>query len=202
MKYPLSRGALIALQSLLVAIFCESTQAADIQDWLGRASDIAVVMVKEGRLISGRGAVSCGIKYELEIEQLIRGRQVEIKTIVTDASLVVGGRYLLVMATSAPWASREFATDVPVVADRFDRSTCESEDAATRVRSAELRPIERNLLTHQDWVAFPPQVFGPSPEVRRVSDMDRIDLVAHRIEWPTVSFVDYFSLADVIATTR
>lgn len=190
---------------LLVACACEYPHAiaADLSDWLHRTTFVAVVKVMEGRQVnSDKYNDACRFKYILQIETLIRGSQRSVQTILSDASLEIGSRYLLAAALDSPWNSRAFATDVPTLDQSKNQELCRSRSEIMLVRSAELRPIEKQLYSGKDWVAFPPHIFTTSSRWHSVSDVDRICLSGDRIEWPSIPFYDHYLLSEIISSMR
>lgn len=176
--------------------------ATDLSDWLRRATFVAVVEVMEGRQVnSDRDNDACRFKYVLQIETSVRGPKRSTQTILSDASLEIGSRYLLAAALDSPWNSRVFATDVPTLDQSKNHESCRSRSKTMLVRSAELRPIQRQLYSGQDWVAFPPEIFDEM-KFHPVRDIDRIRLSAHKIEWPSIPFSDHYLLSEIIASMR
>lgn len=203
----------ISARWLFAALLLSSVdgRAASAGQWMNRATHIAVVTVVRGRLIADAPHRACSFEYEIGIERDFRNAS-SIRRILTDAQLKLGGEYLLVVADTAPWAAREFATDVPIPPSETEepRACATHMRGAWIVRSAELRPIRAgglpavppaSLLSNL-WVAFPPSVLSSSRSLTRVSDVDRVALADHRIGWPPVEMSEYFLLQHLIGLLR
>lgn len=187
--------------SLQLSFFvdCRLAMADGLASWLSHATTIAIIDIQQGRVLSSGDAYDeCKFQYEIHIEQLFRPAKSSLKMIVSDAQLEIGSRYFLATAQNDQWNNRIFVTDVPDTSSKDGPRGCKSFDSKNIVRSAELRPIERNQLTGEDWVSFPPDIFPHPSEVNPVRDMERIELVTHRIEWPTVPFFDHFRLKEIV----
>lgn len=185
---------------ILSALFSANSDAQSLSEWLGRANEVAIIKIIDGRVTSDQDGSPCQYTYGVMVERSVRGQA--RNTIVTDAALSLGQRYLLVVAKDVPWENREFANDVPQF-DWGDLSLiCDGIDASDFVRSAELRPIEQNYLAGKEWVAFPQFAFQGSPGFVGVRDSERMEIVGSGIDAPSVQGFDYFLLTDLISLVR
>lgn len=185
---------------ILSALFSANADTQSLSEWLGRANEVAIIKIIDGRVASDQDGSPCQYTYGVVVEKSVRGWK--RNTVVTDAALSLGQRYWLVVARDVPWENREFANDVPRV-DWGDLSLiCDGIDASDFVRSAEIRPIEQNYLARKDWVAFPQFAFQDSPGLVVVRDSERIEIVGGGIVAPGVQGFDYFLLTDLISLVR
>jgi hypothetical protein len=182
--------------------FTASAQEASLDHWLNRATRIAVVAITQGRILDSAPR-ACAFAYSGRVERDVRNGASFVE-FMADEQLIVGGKYLLVVAEQASWAKREFATDVPPSSSETSQpAMCrERFGKALIVRGAEIRPIDDDLYPQKTWVRFAPNTFPPSHSLTRVSDLDRIELAAHNIEWPTVGLHDYYLLDELLALVR
>lgn len=174
-----------------------NASAQSLSEWLRRANEVLIVKVVDGRVTSDQDGSPCQYSYGVMVERSVRGDG--RSKIVTDAALLLGRRYLLVVANDVPWKNREFANDVPQVDSGDPSLICDGIDASDFVRSAEIRPIEQNYLARKDWVAFPQFVFQDSLGLVVVRDSERIEIVGGGIDSPNFQGFDYFLLTDLIS---
>lgn len=182
---------------ILSALFSVNSDARSLSEWLGRANEVAIIKIIDGRVTSDQDGSPCQYTYGVMVERSVRGQA--RSTIVTDAALLLGQRYLLVVANDVPWKNREFANDVPQVDSGDSSLICDGIDASDFVRSAEIRPVEHNYLARKDWVAFPQFVFQDSLGLVVVRDSERIEIVDAGIDSPNFQGFDYFLLSDLIS---
>lgn len=197
MRLPKLTMCLLVFAALVPA----GVRAASLSDWFDRANRIAVVTITEGQMLTPPALLgeACRFEYGVRIDRPLRGVE-RIHRLVTDARLIVGGRYLLVVAEQTPWSSREFAHDMlPQPSELEEPADCRKAfPNALLVRQAELRPIHEHIMAKEEWVSFPPQIFRATKGVRKVSDLDRIEFVGDRAEWPNIPLQDHFPLTDLI----
>jgi len=210
-------GGVVAGSLIFSAIvfWATGTRAGDFREWTGRAAHLAVISITSGSAVERAPHRACSFTYRLRIDRNLRGSAP--REIYTDAELKVGGRYLLVYAEAATWASREFAADVPLPLSETERPRdCDKlRGEAALVRGAELRPIRRALgqtlgpsgtglagAFEGEWVEFPALVFPKPSSLSFVSDGDRVEIVSDQIAWPPLYLHDYVLLSDLIDSAR
>ena len=187
---------------VVVALVPSGAGGTSLAEWLDRANRIAVVTITEGRMLMPPAVLgeACRFEYGVRTDRSLRGVE-QIQRLVTDAPLTLGTRYLLVVAEQARWIEREFPHDMLPLPSEFEEpADCRKAfPNALLVRQAELRPIDEHIMAKEAWVSFPPQIFRSTQEARKVSDLDRIEFVGDRAEWPNIPLQDHFPLADLIS---
>lgn len=197
-----------AIPGLVLISLGAGAQSGTLDRWLSRATRVAVVTITEGRVVNS-APDECAFNYRAHLDQDVRDGS-QLTDFVAAEELLIGGPYLLVVSDGLPWASREFATDVPDAEEVSPPKKCrELFRDVIILRNAEIRPIERMLhmtpsVPYQSpsWVRFPVEIFGSPTNTNSVNDHDRIILDAHNINWPPVPFYQHFSLAYVLSAAQ
>lgn len=195
--------------SMVFILFGGDAQShGKLSSWMNRADTVALVTVLEGKKVSQAPSDACGFEYKIKQLEVFRGGVVS--EIMTNASLVVGGEYLLVVASASSWASREFVTDVPLPPSAYTYpSECiNTRPASLLVRKNELRIINKviNYAPPEPprvretirWAQFPPNVMWFDRSVRLVSDMDRLEVNKWNSDWPLLPLHVHVRVEDAI----
>lgn len=195
----------------VIVLWTAGAKAGGFEEWIGRATHLAVVSVTSGAAVEQAPHRACSYTYRLRIERNFRGLTPQV--IYTDAGLKIGGRYLLIYAEATPWATREFSTDVPLLPSEAKRpDACDKlRNKAVLIRSAELRPLRQAagqlpstpdarfvISPRSEWVEFPPLVFSNTSPLTHVSDLDRIEVINNQLAWPELYLYEYVLLPELI----
>lgn len=186
-------------------------EAATLANWLNRATHVATVSIREGAARQDPPSSECSFQYQVKVNfDLRNGKSLNI--ISTDAKLTVGGQYLLVIAERSTWQSRSFSSDVPLLPKgNVPSAACKRlSGPAILVRDSEIRPLVEGGLSFMPstvsqgpfrstniWVEFPPLIFPVSSGLTRVSDLDRIALVEHQLNYPPVALGEFYLLSEL-----